>query len=205
MNSPCPVIASIVEGHGEERALHGLLNRLVPHLLPGMYAAIQRPHRLPRDRMLKKNHLEHALTIVMARSPRPTGVLALLDSDDDCPVELARILHEHAQATHHNVPLVAVAAVREFEAWFLAGAASLAGRAGLPHDLQPPPRPESIRGAKEWLSRQMPPGATYQETAHQPSFAAQFDLDAARAAAPSFDKFCRDVKFLVTGERERHD
>ena len=59
--------------------------------------------------------------------------------------------------------------------------------------------------AKEWLSRQMPPGATYQETAHQPSFAAQFDLDTARAAAPSFDKFCRDVKFLVTGERERHD
>ncbi|MFF2217366.1 DUF4276 family protein [Streptomyces antibioticus] len=141
----------------------------------------------------------------MTRSPRPTRVLALLDSDDDCPVELARTLHEHAQATHHNVPLVAVAAVREFEARFLAGAASLAGRAGLPHALQPPPRPESIRGAKEWLSRQMPPGATYQETAHQPSFAAQFDLDAARAAAPSFDEFCRDVKFLVTGERERHD
>lgn len=42
-------------------------------------------------------------------------------------------------------------------------------------------------------------------TAHQPSFAAQVDLDAARAAAPSFDKFCRAVKFLVTAERERHD
>ncbi|MFD8725612.1 hypothetical protein ACFV2H_48675 [Streptomyces sp. NPDC059629] len=50
----------------------------------------------------------------------------------------------------------------------------------------------------------MPPGATYQETAHQPSFATQFDLDVARAAAPSFDKFCRDVQFLVTGVRERH-
>ncbi|MFF4120597.1 hypothetical protein ACFY0P_45210 [Streptomyces sp. NPDC001714] len=77
----------------------------------------------------------------------------------------------------------------------------LPGLAGLP----PPPRPESIRRAKEWLSRRMPPGATHQETAHQPSFAVQFDLDAARAAAPSFDKLCRHVRFLVTGERERHD
>ncbi|UXX98127.1 hypothetical protein N7U49_48435 (plasmid) [Streptomyces sp. AD2-2] len=42
-------------------------------------------------------------------------------------------------------------------------------------------------------------------TPHQPSCAAQFDLDATRAAAPSFDKFCRAVKFLVTAERERHD
>ncbi|MFD8050158.1 DUF4276 family protein [Streptomyces chartreusis] len=202
MNSSYPVIASIVEGHGEERALQGLLHRLVPHLVPGMYAEIQRPHRVPRDRMLKREHLERALTIIMARSPRPTGVLALLDSDDDCPVELARILRAHAQAAHGDVPLVAVAAVREFEAWFLAGAVGLAGRAGLPHDLQPPPAPEGIRDAKGWLSQQMPRGAAYQETAHQPSFATLFDLDAAYAAAPSFNKFCRDVKFLLTGERD---
>jgi hypothetical protein len=100
------------------------------------------------------------------------------------------------------VPLVAVAAVREFEAWFLAGAAGLAGQAGLPGDLKPPPDPEAIRGAKEWLSRRMPRGTTYQETAHQPSFAQRFDLNAARSGAPSFDKFCRDVLFLLTAKRD---
>ncbi|WP_327730515.1 DUF4276 family protein [Streptomyces sp. NBC_00487] len=202
MSAPYPVIASIVEGHGEERALQGLLHRLVPYLLPDAYADIQRPHRLPRDRMLKRDPLAQALTVVMARTPRPTGVLVLLDADDGCAVELAEQLRTHAQATHAHVPLVAVAAVREFEAWFLAGAAGLAGLAGLPDDLVPPPTPEAIRGAKEWLSKRMPPGSTYQETAHQPSFAQRFDLSAASAGAPSFDKFCRDVLFLLTGKRD---
>ncbi|MFF0767117.1 DUF4276 family protein [Streptomyces sp. NPDC003737] len=199
---PYPVIASIVEGHGEERALPVLLRRLVAHLEPGMYAEIQRPYRIPRDRMLRRDVLGDALTVVMARTQAPTGVLVLLDADDDCAVELAERLRTHAQADHAHIPLVAVAAVREFEAWFLAGAAGLAGRAGLPETLAPPPAPEGIRGAKEWLSRHMPRGSTYQETSHQPSFATLFDLDAARATAPSFDKLARDVHFLLTGKRQ---
>ncbi|MFF7483931.1 hypothetical protein ACFZBC_00355 [Streptomyces luteogriseus] len=60
MSAPYPVIASIVEGHGEERALQGLLHRLVPHLVPGAYAEIQRPFRVPRDRMLRRDVLESA-------------------------------------------------------------------------------------------------------------------------------------------------
>lgn len=202
MSVPYPVIASIVEGHGEERSLQGLLHRLVPHLVPGAYAEIQRPFRVPRDRMLRRDVLDHALTVVMTRNPSPTGIVILLDADDDCAVELGQRLRSHAQSTHGHVPVVAVAAVREFEAWFLAGAAGLAGKAGLPAGLAPPSEPESIRGAKEWLSRRMPRGSTYQETAHQPSFATLFDLDAARTAAPSFDKFCRDVQFLLTGKKE---
>ncbi|MBD0737118.1 DUF4276 family protein [Streptomyces sp. CBMA29] len=198
MTNPHPVIASIVEGHGEEKALLGLLHRLVPHLQSGAYAEIQRPHRVPRDRILKPEHLNKALSIVTARVPRPTGILVLLDADDDCAVELAQRIKDQAQATHAHVPLLAVAAVREFEAWFLAGATGLAGHAGLPADLQPPPQPETIRGAKEWLTKRMPRGSSYQETAHQPSFAQLFDLDAARTGAPSFDKFCRDVHRLLT-------
>ncbi|EST34623.1 hypothetical protein N566_18285 [Streptomycetaceae bacterium MP113-05] len=203
MHDAYPVIASIVEGHGEERAFQGLLQRLVPHLRPNAYAEVQRPHRVPRDRMLQREALARALTVVMARTRRPTGVLVLLDADDDCAVGLGRTLREHARATHAHVPLVAVAAVREFEAWFLAGAKGLGGLAGLPDTLTPPPGPESIRGAKEWLSKHMPRGATYQETAHQPAFAQRFDVEAARSGAPSFDKFCRDVERLVTaGQRE---
>ncbi|BCL22214.1 DUF4276 family protein [Streptomyces tuirus] len=202
MSAPYPVIASLVEGHGEERALQGLLHRLVPHLVPGAYAEIQRPFRVPRDRMFRRDVLDSALTIVTTRMPAPTGIVVLLDADDDCAVQLAQCVRSHAEATHAHLPVVVVAAVREFEAWFLAGAAGLAGKAGLPEDLAPPAEPESIRGAKEWLSRRMPRGSTYQETAHQPSFATLFDLDTARAAAPSFDKFCRDVRFLLTGKRE---
>lgn len=202
MSTPYPVIASIVEGHGEEKALPVLLRRLVAHLEPGTYADIQRPYRIPRDRMLRSDHLGNALTIVTSRTPPPTGILILLDADDDCAVELAQRLRDHAHDTHTHVPLVTIAAVREFEAWFLAGAAGLSGQAGLPDTLAPPTAPETIRGAKEWLSRHMPPGSTYQETSHQPSFATRFDLDTARATAPSFDKFCRDVHFFLTGKRQ---
>ncbi|MGW4201006.1 hypothetical protein [Streptomyces sp. NPDC004726] len=43
----------------------------------------------------------------------------------------------------------------------------------------------------------MPAGSTYRPPAHQPSVVQHFDLDAARHAAPSFDKLCREVlRFL---------
>lgn len=197
MTSPYPVIASVVEGHGEEKALQGLLHRLVPHLREGAYADIRPAHRLPRDQMLKPEPLAKTLTIVTARRPRPTAVLVLLDADDDCAIDLATQVRDLARNSHAHVPLTAVVAVREFEAWFLAGARGLAGHMGLPLDLTPPPNPESIRGAKEWLSDRMPAGSTYQPPAHQPSFVQRFDLDAARHAAPSFDKLCREVvRFL---------
>ncbi|MFJ9380184.1 DUF4276 family protein [Streptomyces sp. NPDC101455] len=191
------MIAPVVEGHGEERALQSLLHRLIPHLREGAYAHIQPPYRLPRDRMLKSEPLAQALTVVAARQPQPTAVLVLLDADDDCAVDLAAQVHALAHASHAHVPLTAVVAVREFEAWFLAGAAGLAGHMGLPTDLTPPPHPESIRGAKEWLSKRMPAGIAYSPPAHQPSFATRFDLDAARDAAPSFDKLCRELLRLL--------
>ncbi|BBA99649.1 hypothetical protein RVR_6363 [Actinacidiphila reveromycinica] len=197
MNGSYPVIAPVVEGHGEERALQGLLHRLVPHLHEGAYADIQQPYRLPRDRMLRPDHLAQALTVVTARRPSPTAVLVLLDADDDCAVELSARVRDLARESHGHVPLTAIVAVREFEAWFLAGASGLAGHMGLPHDLVPPPDPEAVRGAKEWLSDRMPPGITYRPPAHQPSFAQRFDLEAARAGAPSFDKFCREVARLL--------
>lgn len=197
MNGSYPVIAPVVEGHGEEKALQGLLHRLVPYLREGAYADVQPPYRLPRDRMLKPATLAQALTVVTARRPQPTAVLVLLDADDDCAVELAATVRELAGESHGHVPLTAVVAVREFEAWFLAGAAGLAGHMGLPEDLAAPPNPESVRGAKEWLSKRMPAGITYRPPAHQPSFAQRFDLDAARRTAPSFAKLCREVLRVI--------
>lgn len=49
-----------------------------------------------------------------------------------------------------------------------ASAASLAGKRGLPDDLQPPEQdPEQLRDAKGWLARQMP--RRYHETVDQPA------------------------------------
>jgi hypothetical protein len=73
----------------------------------------------------------------------------------------------------------------------------LRGRRGLPADLDPPPYPEGIKGAKEWLTRQMPARRTYSETRDQASFTAQFDLTLARRAS-SFDKCYREVARLLS-------
>jgi hypothetical protein len=56
-----------------------------------------------------------------------------------------------------------------------------------------PADPESIRDAKGWLQKAMPPGRKYSETVDQPSLASKFDLNAARRA-PSFDKMCREIE-----------
>ncbi len=88
-----------------------------------------------------------------------------------------------------------VLAKMEFEAWFLAAAASLAGGHGVVDTIVPPDDPEAIGDAKGWLSGHMPRGQPYRETIHQAAFAATFDMDAARAAS-SFDKLWRDVGSL---------
>ena len=85
----------------------------------------------------------------------------------------------------------------EYEAWFLAAAASIAGQRGLPEDLMPPADPEGIRGAKGWLKERRTDGLSYGETIDQPALTAVFDLDQARAGAPSFDKLWREVQRWV--------
>ena len=79
------------------------------------------------------------------------------------------------------------------EAWFIASIESVRSKLGIDRDVAVPPEPESVRGAKEWLSEKI--GRRYSETLDQPALAAIFDLDLARRA-PSFDKFVREVRIL---------
>jgi hypothetical protein len=74
----------------------------------------------------------------------------------------------------------------------LGAAESLRGCRGLDSNLVSPNDAESVRGAKEWLTRHMPPGRAYSPTADQAAPAARLDLEAAKRA-PSFDKFYREV------------
>src|SRR5688572_29082730 len=87
------------------------------------------------------------------------AVLVVLDGDDDCPAQLGPVLLRRAEGACRTIPVAVVLAKKEFEAWFIASAASLAGRRGLPADLRAPADPEAIRDAKGWLSCQMPRGS----------------------------------------------
>ncbi|GAB3658840.1 hypothetical protein GCM10027589_19620 [Actinocorallia lasiicapitis] len=194
-----PVIASIVEGHGEVAAVPVLLRRVAASIDPTVYVDAPKPLRVPRDSIIKPGGLERSLTTVLRMVPRATGLLVLLDADDDCAVTVADDLRRRGGVVRPDLALSVVLPVREFEAWFLAGASGLSGKSGLPADLKGPDQPENVRGAKEWFTKQMPPGQIYQAPAHQPRFAQHFDLDAARAASPSFDKFHRDLTRLIAG------
>jgi hypothetical protein len=110
---------------------------------------------------------------------------------------MAPELFERVRSVIGHLPVALVLAKCEFEAWFLAAADSLRGKRGLPADLAPPPDPEGVRGAKEWLASHMPRGQRCSETLDQPALAAVFNLESARQRSPSFRKFCRDIERLL--------
>jgi hypothetical protein len=190
-------LVCIVEGHGEVDAVPLLVRRLTLAIRPGLSLQIEQPLRVSRNKLVKPRELERTVELAGRRVGPQGAVLLLLDSDDECPAHLAPTLLSRARNTRSDLAIGVVLAKREFEAWFLAAAESLRGKRGLSPSLKAPEDPESIRGAKEWLTAHMEPGRRYVETLDQPALAAIFDLELARRAS-SFDKLYREVaSFLM--------
>lgn len=192
-------ISCIVEGHGEVSSIPILLRRIAESLDPTLVVSVPHPLRVPADKLRRPDELERHVELAARKVGAEGGVLILLDADDeeDCPARLGPELLARCIAQRSDVRVSVVLAKREYEAWFLAAASSLAGRRGLADDLEGPEDPEQVRGAKEWLRRHMTPGTTYAPTQDQPALTALFDLSAARAASPSFDKCHREVVRLL--------
>ncbi|QOC92170.1 DUF4276 family protein [Micromonospora craniellae] len=195
-------IASVVEGEGELTALPVVLRRVMSDMMI-WDADIQRPYLTNRSKLVKHGGLEASVESLARRVPQsaPGGILIVIDADDDCPATLGPALLQRAQAVRPDRRIAVVLANREFEAWFLAAAPSLAGRAGLPEGLPVPEDSERPRDCKGWLSHRRTDGGSYRPRIDQPALADAFDLSMARHNASSFDKFCRDVAYLVTGKR----
>jgi hypothetical protein len=190
-------ISSIVEGHGEVRAIPVLLHRIAQAVDPDSDLRVTTPIRITRSRLIARpGELERAVQLAAAKVVRPGGILILVDSDDDCPAELGPALLGRARASRSDIPISVVVAKREFEGWFLACAESLRGFRGLLQGVESPSEPEAIRGAKEWLSRNMEGGRKYAETVDQVALTRAMSLEAARKA-DSFDKLYREVKALL--------
>jgi hypothetical protein len=195
-------IRCIVEGEGDVRATPELVRRIAFEVDPGITIHTPRPFRVSRSAIIKAGELERVVVRATLAVARPTGILILLDSDEDCPAQLGPDLLARARAAARRLPVTVILAKIEFEAWFLAAAESLAGKRDLPPRLPAPADPEAIRDAKGWLSRQMPRRRIYRETLDQPAFASLFDLQAARRA-DSFDKCYREVAGLIGALRPR--
>lgn len=124
-------IVPVVEGHGEVKALPLLLRRIAADL--GVYDLdVHQPIRVGRSTLAKEAGIAAAVEQASYRVPDRGGVLVLFDADDDCPVDLVTRLLVPARTTRPDKSVSLVIATREFEAWFLAAASSLAGTCGFP-------------------------------------------------------------------------
>jgi hypothetical protein len=191
-------IAAIVEGHGECEAVPILIRRIAQDIDPGFVPNVLPPVRVPVSKLLKEGEIERTVIFTARKLQGKGGIIVIVDCDWDngCPAEDGPALLKRAKTARNDLPISVILAKKEFEAWFLAAAESLRGKRGLPNDLVPPEDPESIRGAKEWLSDKMPPGRSYAETTDQPALTAEFDMNIARTA-DSFDKCYRDIRYML--------
>lgn len=185
-------IASIVEGDGEVAALPILLRRLNARYTPEHWFDPLRPIRVRRDRFLnREEEFRRQLLLAAAKSGEAGWILILLDADDDCPAELARCTLDRARQYVGDRKLSVVLANREYEAWFIAAAASLDGVRGLTlplaeHDMDA----ELPRDAKGWLNKRM--AGAYNPILDQPALSQVFNLDEAHSRSRSFRKLCRE-------------
>lgn len=189
-------VVSIVEGDGEVAALPVLLRRLGEWLTPGKTLNIGRPIRVRREQFLNRDDIFcKQLTVAASMCPDPGWILILLDADDDCPEDLAETIHERAAAVAPGRNISVVLANREYEAWFIAAAESLDGKRGFASPARVADA-ESVRGAKQWMSKQIRQGA-YHEVVDQPAFSAHMDLQQAHDNSRSFRKLCGDWTNLM--------
>lgn len=194
-------IVCIVEGAGEVKAVPILLQRIVQEMrqINDTIPELDVPTPIPvkRNKVVQPGELELYVNLAASKAGAQGAILILLDADEDCPKALAPQLLKRAKTERSDIPIAVVFAKREYEAWLLAAAVSLRGRAGLSDELTPPPDAEAVSGAKEWLRKNMPGNTRrYEERVDQPELTKHFDLQAARTTS-SFDKLWRDIKQLL--------
>lgn len=179
-------IVCIVEGDGEVKAVPVLLRRLAESR--GVFdLEVPPPIRVHWDQFLRRqDEFERKIQLAVAKAGGGT-VLVLLDADDDCPVTLAHAIEARAQSFFQETTLKVVIPNREYEAWLISAAESIAGKRGMIAGIVAPPESDQIRNAKGWLSERISKGR-YHEVSDQPALTAIFDIALARQRSRSFRK-----------------
>lgn len=192
-------VVAIVEGDGEVAALPVLLRRLAHWRSPTAQADVPTPIRVRRDKFLNRaDEFDRHMRLAVAKSGHDDWILVLLDADDDCPALAGPQILARARAVAPGRRVSVVLANREYEAWFIASAASLIGRRGFAFDPSEAVDAETPRNAKGWIKARMP-GGSYGETTDQPALSAQMDLELAFRNSRSFRKLCAEWDRNVHG------
>lgn len=182
-------VAVIVEGHGEDNAIRGLLDRVWYEYLHGDRLDVLRPFRKPQGKLLQEPGLKavvDAAKITLDRQPPDDCqklVLILIDSERAPPWQLAPQLSQWAKESRSDADIACVLPHPMFETWFVAAATSLAGYNDLPADLTPPADPEANGIGKSWIKKHLP--RKYIEIIDQARFVSRMDIALCRQNAPS--------------------
>jgi len=192
-----PVFAPIIEGHGEQEALRVLITTILAATQSDVYPLIVTPYRVPWGTLVNvAGGLERYAAMGVRDGGPNTRLIVVLDADDRCPAELGPQLLQRIIARFPNNPASVSVTDREYESWFIASSESIAQHDGSQSIFQVPADIEEIRGAKQWLARNVL-GRSYKETVDQASFSSAMDVSLARQRSQSFDRFCREVRRLL--------
>ncbi len=189
-------ILPVVEGDGDMQAVPELIRR-VAHDKGHFDLSICRPHKrgdLPKVRSRFDDFFKTAL---LERCP----ILWVMDYDcSGCDDQAADVddLRARALGLSQGAHFEFAFMVQEFEALFLADHETT--RRVFPdidEAVQFPADPETVRGAKEWLSSARPKGSAYKPTQHQKRLASQVNLARLRLRSDSFVRFEAAVEGLI--------
>ena len=194
-----PHIVAIVEGHGESKAVPGLLRRLL-HYRFHRYDI----HRLKARRANGKPDLLKKLEAYLeeASGQGCAAILVLLDADGECPREESAKLVERASALNLSVPIAIVYVRSMYETWFICSLSEGKGeeiraRLGIHEAVNAPENVESIGNAKAWLKSKMLGDQKYQETEHQEELTYHIDFELTHDRSRSFRRLCHAVEELI--------
>ena len=194
-----PTIIAIVEGDGEERAAPQLIRRILGERMLRYDIAVLRPIIAKGTSTFDKKSEQFLRYAVKEGCD---GILVLIDADDKCPYEKARIVSQKASTLGLGVPIAVVYAKSEYETWFISSLSSHSGDGirtwlGLDPSLNAPDNVEDIRGAKEWLTRHMQVGRRYKETTDQEHLTPHIDFGLTHSRSRSFRRLCHAVEEIV--------
>ena len=200
----------VVEGEGEEKAVGNLINRLWDDLrLPFIpWADPIRGRALHTSKEIRKK-------IGQVRAKGDAACLLILRDADikanqhqDCPKVVAPAIASLVLAEQLPFPTAIVLFYREYETLFLPCLPLMAGRPlkdkkgivrpGLLPGTSCDKPYESIRGVKEWLSKNMPSGHAYKPTFDQLTLTRMLDFTLLRQSGlPCFGTLERALQFLA--------
>lgn len=199
-------IALIVEGFGEAAAAPALLIRVLQHLNCHDVFPRQPAYNAHSGNNLTKVGGLEKFAELAYRAPDCDAVLILIDSEGDCPLELARNFARRIAATGARKPTAIVVVHRMYEVWFVASATALRGAVcgsrTLGDNLEIPADCETVRDPKAWIEKRMTP-PTYKETEDQLTLTRRIDFELAQIHSRSFRRLLHGVEQLLDALREQ--